>query len=185
MSMSRRWGSRQRSLDMTQQPIQTMPGKDVENPMMYHRAKSTPVSPDVGPHPQDIFGSAHSSTASLASSNLTPSKSPVGLAARPPPSYYSRDILSALAPREGGYAIAAQMGGGLGAVGTMAADDRRRSGLYDEPKRPVSRAPMSKSAGMGRWSLDGGEVSSRRPSAPSLTIYAALLEPPQRGIALW
>jgi hypothetical protein len=74
---------------------------------------------------------------------------------RPPSAYYSRDFLSSLAPREGGYAIAATMGNGLGAHGTMSVDERRRSQVPDMNKR----APMAKSAGMGRWSLDGGEVS--------------------------
>lgn len=74
---------------------------------------------------------------------------------RPPSTYYSRDFLSSLAPREGGYAIAATMGNGLGAHGAMSVDERRRS-QYEPTGR---RAPVSKSAGMGRWSLDGGEVS--------------------------
>jgi hypothetical protein len=96
-----------------------------------------------------MLSSAHSSSTSLKSH---PSLS------RPSSAYYSRDFLSSLAPREGGYAIAAQMGNGLGAAGTMSVEERRKSQIFDEPRRQ-SRAPMSRSAGMGRWSLDGGEVS--------------------------
>jgi hypothetical protein len=97
-----------------------------------------------------ITSSAHSSTTSLNSQGFSPLKTAGN---RPPSAYYSRDFLSSLAPREGGYAIAATMGNGLGAHGAMSVDERRRSQVPDR------RAPMAKSAGMGRWSLDGGEVS--------------------------
>lgn len=149
-----RHGSRQPSIDMT-----AVPGKFVDG-VPYN--KSTPVSP------QDavLISSTNSSSTSLASHNLPPNKSNLSLGSRPPSSfqsqlYQSRDILSALAPREGGYAIAAQMGNGLGAVGTMSVEERRRSAAYEgERPRSMARAPMSRSSGMGRWSLDGGEVSS-------------------------
>ena len=119
-------------------------------------SKSTPVSP------QDpvMISSNNSSSTSLASHVIKPTLSQIGLNSRPPSVYYSRDFLSSLAPREGGYAIAATMGNGLGAVGTMSVEERRRSGIStDERPRSNARAPVSRSAGMGRWSLDGGEVS--------------------------
>ena len=102
------------------------------------------------PESMIITSSAHSSTTSLNSQGFSPLKANGN---RPPSAYYSRDFLSSLAPREGGYAIAATMGNGLGAHGAMSVDERRRSQVPDR------RAPMAKSAGMGRWSLDGGEVS--------------------------
>jgi hypothetical protein len=101
------------------------------------------------PESMIITSSAHSSTTSLNSQGFSPLKTAGN---RPPSAYYSRDFLSSLAPREGGYAIAATMGNGLGAHGAMSVDERRRSQVPDR------RAPMAKSAGMGRWSLDGGEV---------------------------
>jgi len=101
------------------------------------------------PESMIITSSAHSSTTSLNSQGFSPLKTTGN---RPPSAYYSRDFLSSLAPREGGYAIAATMGNGLGAHGAMSVDERRRSQIPDR------RAPMAKSAGMGRWSLDGGEV---------------------------
>lgn len=105
------------------------------------------------PESMIITSSAHSSTTSLNSQGFSPLKTGGN---RPPSAYYSRDFLSSLAPREGGYAIAATMGNGLGAHGAMSVDERRRSQVPDQNQR---RAPMAKSAGMGRWSLDGGEVS--------------------------
>ena len=123
--------------------------------------KSTPASP-IAPPRQDavLIPSNNSSSTSLASHLVTNNKSSPALESRPPSAYYSRDLLGSLAPREGGYAIAAQMGGGLGAVGSMVVDERRKSQMYDTIGPKVSsRAPMSKSSGMGRWSLDGGEVS--------------------------
>lgn len=141
--------SRQASLDIPH----GVPTKNIDQ--VY--AKSTPVSP------QDavLISSNNSSSTSLAS-HVMKNKSGVSLNGNRPPSvYYSRDFLSTLAPREGGYAIAATMGNGLGAVGTMSVEERRRSSVYDnERPRSNARAPMSKSSGMGRWSLDGGEVSS-------------------------
>lgn len=119
------------------------------------------VSPNSLSRPDSMIlsSSAQSSTTSLNSQgNFSPVKvvtSNVSLNNRPPSTYYSRDFLSSLAPREGGYAIAATMGNGLGAHGAMSVDERRRS-QYDPS---IRRAPMAKSAGMGRWSLDGGEVS--------------------------
>lgn len=135
-------------------------------------SQSTPVSP-VGGQDQVFVHSTNSSSTSLASHNLHgKNKSTLSLnnGAKPPSTYYSRDFLSTLAPREGGYAIAAMLGNGLGAQGNLAvAEEKRRSStmLYDpalglprnRSSMSMSRAPMSKSSGMGRWSLDGGEVS--------------------------
>lgn len=120
--------------------------------------KTAPSSPSVElRRPDSMFlSSAHSSSTDLSASGgkIHPSLS------RPPSTYYSRDFLSSLAPREGGYAIAAMMGGGLGAIGTMTVEEKRRSSMMEEhrERRPVSRAPAARSTGMGRWSLDGGEV---------------------------
>lgn len=119
--------------------------------------KTAPSSPGVDlRRPDSMFlSSAHSSSTDLsASGKVHPSLS------RPPSTYYSRDFLSSLAPREGGYAIAAMMGGGLGAIGTMSVEEKRRSSMIEEQRerRPASRAPAARSTGMGRWSLDGGEV---------------------------
>lgn len=125
----------------------------------YQQAKSDPSSPVALKADSTLLSSAHSSSTSLSSHPLTMNKSLASLNGRPPSAYYSRDFLSSLAPREGGYAVAAAMGNGLGFVGTNAAEERRRSSVYDIGHRSLSRAPVSKSAGMGRWSLDGGEVS--------------------------
>jgi hypothetical protein len=127
----------------------------------YQQAKSDPSTPIFGlAKPDSAFlSSAHSSSTSLASHPLPVNKSHPALGSRPPSAYYSRDFLSSLAPREGGYAVAAMMGNGLGAVGTMSVEERRRSTVYEEHRpRSMAQAPVAKSAGMGRWSLDGGEV---------------------------
>lgn len=116
------------------------------------------VSPNSLSRPDSMIlsSSAQSSTTSLNSQSFSPIKVTSTInGTRPPSTYYSRDFLSSLAPREGGYAIAATMGSGLGAHGAMSAEERRKS--QHDPS--VRRAPVSKSAGMGRWSLDGGEVS--------------------------
>lgn len=106
-----------------------------------------------------ISGSAHSSTTDL-SKGLPMNKSQASLS-RPPSTYYSRDFLSQLAPREGGYAIAAMLNSPVIPVqtspGVVSAEEKRRSANLDIHRG--SRPPTSKSAGMGRWSLDGGEVS--------------------------
>lgn len=103
-------------------------------------SKKAPTSPnDSHSRAASIaLSSAHSSTTSLQMQSVRGSK---------PPSTYSRDFLSSLAPREGGYAIAAQIG----------TTDKRKS--FHE-----SRAPVAKSGGM-RWSLDGGEQYGRSPHA--------------------
>lgn len=144
-------GNKRLSRRQSRQPSQT--SIDVTN-IVGKQASNNPTSP------QDVLiSSNNSSSTSLASHGLPTNKSSATLS-RPPSAYYSRDFLSTLAPREGGYAIAAQMGNGLGAVGTMSVDERRRSGAFDnERPRSMARAPMSKSSGMGRWSIDGGEVS--------------------------
>ncbi|KAK1925304.1 hypothetical protein DB88DRAFT_188570 [Papiliotrema laurentii] len=153
--LSRR-SSRQISVDM--HPI--APGKLTDGSL----AGSTPASPKDG----IMISSNNSSSTSLASHVIAPNKSSVTLASRPPSVYYSRDFLSSLAPREGGYAIAAQMGNGLGAVGTMSVEERRRSSVMSEDRpRSLARAPVSRSAGMGRWSLDGGEHYGRPYGTPS------------------
>jgi hypothetical protein len=129
-------------------------------------------APSLSGKEASLLSSAHSSSTSLTSHNITSNKSATTLS-RPPSAYYSRDFLSSLAPREGGYAIAAQMGNGLGAVGTMTVEERRRSTVVDERDivraRSSARAPMAKSAGMGRWSLDGGEVGVFLRRWPKLT----------------
>lgn len=149
--MSRR-ASRQASLEIPQANMPAMPGKVIEP---YAYAKSMPASPIGNPPRQDIIlSSAHSSSTSVASGNMTP-KSMAVLGNRPPSAYYARDFLTSLAPREGGYAIAAQMS----TPPLISAEEKRRSVQEDMRSRPTSRAPLAKSAGMGRWSLDGGEVS--------------------------
>ncbi|WWC70613.1 uncharacterized protein I206_104564 [Kwoniella pini CBS 10737] len=168
--MSRRAKSRQSSIDVS--PINT---KDVDGMHMHN--VSQPASPGVN----GMLSSAHSSTTSLTSQAIPPNKSLSSLSGRPPSTYYSRDFLSSLAPREGGYAIAAQMGGGLGAVGTMTAEEKRRSisNFDDIRTRTVgSRAPPSKSAGMGRWSLDGGENFGRPYATPSAATTSSNLSAP-------
>ncbi|WWD18343.1 hypothetical protein CI109_102793 [Kwoniella shandongensis] len=144
-------------------------------------AKSTPVSPvvyTVG-KPGNL-SSAHSSSTSLASQNLPANKSFPGMIGQPPSTYYSRDFLSSLAPREGGYAIAATMGGGLGAAGSMSVEEKRRSVAMDDARSRStgSRAPMAKSAGMGRWSLDGGEHYGRPYATPSAATTSSNLSAP-------
>ncbi|WWC62389.1 uncharacterized protein I303_104985 [Kwoniella dejecticola CBS 10117] len=171
--MSRRAKSRQSSIDVA--PINT---KDVD--AMYKHNTSQPASPGV--NGMGALSSAHSSSTSLASQALPPNKSYSSLGGRPPSTYYSRDFLSSLAPREGGYAIAAQMGGGLGAVGTMSVEEKRRSISNFEDVRGArtmgSRAPPSKSAGMGRWSLDGGENYGRPYGTPSAATTSSNLSAP-------
>nr|ODN91504.1 hypothetical protein L204_05488 [Cryptococcus depauperatus CBS 7855] len=134
---------------------------------MYRAVQSVPVSPVTTK--KRITSSAHSSTTSLAS-QLPQNKSWTS-SAYPPTSFYSRDFMSTLAPREGGYAIAAQMS--VGPVG----HDKRRS-LYAEnggARTASSRAPLAKSAGMGRWSLDGGEDYGRPYSTPSAATTSSNL----------
>ncbi|WVW84497.1 hypothetical protein I302_106531 [Kwoniella bestiolae CBS 10118] len=172
--MSRRTKSRQSSID-----VSAMSAKEVDG--LYMHNASQPASPTV--NGMGVLSSAHSSSTSLASQALPPNKSFSSLGGRPPSTYYSRDFLSSLAPREGGYAIAAQMGGGLGAVGTMSVEEKRRSNsMYVDDGRSRtmgSRAPPSKSAGMGRWSLDGGENFGRPyGTASAATTSSNLSAPP-------
>ncbi|ODN81722.1 hypothetical protein L202_02116 [Cryptococcus amylolentus CBS 6039] len=144
-------------------------------------AQSMPVSPVVPK--QAMMSSAHSSSTSLSShqalsSNKSfPALNGKGGAAPPPTTYYSRDFLSSLAPREGGYAIAAQLGGGLGAAGTITATDNKRRSSYAE-QGGRARAPMAKSTGMGRWSLDGGENYGRPYMTASASTTASNLSAP-------
>ncbi|WWC88825.1 uncharacterized protein L201_003738 [Kwoniella dendrophila CBS 6074] len=169
--MSRRAKSRQSSID-----VGAMNAKEVDG--LYMHNSSHPSSPAV--NGMGALSSAHSSSTSLASQGLPPNKSFSSGGGRPPSTYYSRDFLSSLAPREGGYAIAATMGGGLGAVGTMSVEEKRRSTVYDDGRsRTVgSRAPPSKSAGMGRWSLDGGENFGRPYATPSAATTSSNLSAP-------
>ncbi|WRT67631.1 uncharacterized protein IL334_004603 [Kwoniella shivajii] len=168
--MSRRSKSRQSSIDMTSP-------KDIDGP--YNNGGPMPNSPGV--NGMGVLSSAHSSSTSLTSQALPPNKSFSSIGNRPPSTYYSRDFLSSLAPREGGYAIAAQMGGGLGAAGTMSVEEKRRSTIVDDGRSRTmgSRAPPSKSAGMGRWSLDGGENFGRPyATASAATTSSNLSAPP-------
>lgn len=107
------------------------------------------------PRSNSVFiSSAHSSATDL-SKGMPGNKSMTSLGSRPPSAYYSRDFLSQLAPREGGYAIAAMLSSPP-VPSQMSAEERRRSSNLEAAR--ISRPPTSKSAGMGRWSLDGGEV---------------------------
>ncbi|WVR06208.1 hypothetical protein IAU60_003238 [Kwoniella sp. DSM 27419] len=171
--MSKRGRSRHSSIDV----IPGISAKD--NDGLYMHGASTPGSPAPVKMVNGTLSSAHSSTTSLASQGVAPNKS-FGSLSRPPSTYYSRDFLSSLAPREGGYAIAAQMGGGLGAHGTMSVEERRRSTVTDDGRSKTvgSRAPLSKSAGMGRWSLDGGENYGRPYATPSANTTTSNLSGP-------
>lgn len=123
-------------------------------------AQSLPVSP-VAPHKINMLSSAHSSSTSLSSHQaITPNKSYPALGhskSGPPASFYSKDFINSLAPREGGYAVAATIGGVASPAGSISNDKRRTS--YVDSSISRTRAPLARSAGMGRWSLDGGEVS--------------------------
>ncbi|OCF31302.1 hypothetical protein I316_07088 [Kwoniella heveanensis BCC8398] len=171
--MSKRGRSRQSSVDMG-------PGiVPKDNDGLYMHGASVPASPAKTQAVNGTLSSAQSSSTSLASQGLPPNKSFSSLS-RPPSTYYSRDFLSSLAPREGGYAIAAQMGGGLGAHGTMSVEEKRRSSVMEDSRsRTVgSRAPLSKSAGMGRWSLDGGEHYGKPYATPSAATTSSNLSAP-------
>lgn len=133
-------------------------------------AQSLPVSP-VAPRKINMLSSAHSSSTSLSSHQaISPNKSYPALGnckSGPPTSFYSKDFISSLAPREGGYAVAATIGGITSPAGSMSNDRRRTS--YADSSVSRTRAPLARSAGMGRWSLDGGENYGR----PYLTSSAA------------
>lgn len=124
-------------------------------------ARSMPVSP-VAPRKINMLSSAHSSSTSLSSHQaIPPNKSFPALGnpkLGPPASLYSKDLISSLAPREGGYAVAATIGGIASPAGSVLSSDKRRSS-YADSAVSRTRAPLARSAGMGRWSLDGGEVS--------------------------
>ncbi|KAK8858453.1 hypothetical protein IAR55_002680 [Kwoniella newhampshirensis] len=167
--MSKRGRSREASIDTTVSAMSPM------------GARSTPTSPVVYTVGKPgTLSSAHSSSASLSSQNIPSNKSFPGMNGLPPSSYYSRDFLSSLAPREGGYAIAATMGGGLGAVGTMSVEEKRRSAIHEDSRSRStgSRAPLARSAGMGRWSLDGGEHYGRPYATPSAATTSSNLSAP-------
>ncbi|WVF69304.1 hypothetical protein IAT40_004080 [Kwoniella sp. CBS 6097] len=171
--MSKRGRSRQSSVDIG-------PGSvPKDNDGLYMHGATIPASPVKAQAVNGTLSSAQSSSTSLASQGIAPNKSFSSLS-RPPSTYYSRDFLSSLAPREGGYAIAAQMGGGLGAHGTMSVEEKRRSSVMDDSRaRTVgSRAPLSKSAGMGRWSLDGGEHYGKPYATPSAATTSSNLSAP-------
>ncbi|WVQ96804.1 hypothetical protein IAU59_003911 [Kwoniella sp. CBS 9459] len=171
--MSKRGRSRQSSVDISPASVPK------DNDGLYMHGPTISASPAKAQAVNGTLSSAQSSSTSLASQGLQPNKSFSSLS-RPPSTYYSRDFLSSLAPREGGYAIAAQMGGGLGAHGTMSVEEKRRSSVVDDPRsRTVgSRAPLSKSAGMGRWSLDGGEHYGKPYATPSAATTSSNLSAP-------
>ncbi|KAE8538743.1 hypothetical protein D1P53_005106 [Cryptococcus gattii VGV] len=134
-------------------------------------ARSMPVSP-VAPRKINMLSSAHSSSTSLSSHQaIPPNKSFPALGSPklgPPASLYSKDFISSLAPREGGYAVAATIGGIASPAGSVLSSDKRRSS-YADSAVSRTRAPLARSAGMGRWSLDGGENYGK----PYLTSSAA------------
>lgn len=134
-------------------------------------AQSMPVSP-VAPRKINMLSSAHSSSTSLSSHQaIPPNKSFPALGSPklgPPASLYSKDFISSLAPREGGYAVAATIGGIASPAGSVLSSDKRRSS-YADSAVSRTRAPLARSAGMGRWSLDGGENYGK----PYLTSSAA------------
>lgn len=161
-------------------------------------ARSMPVSP-VAPRKINMLSSAHSSSTSLSSHQaIPPNKSFPALGnpkLGPPASLYSKDLISSLAPREGGYAVAATIGGIASPAGSVLSSDKRRSS-YADSAVSRTRAPLARSAGMGRWSLDGGEnygkpyltssaaTTSSNLTAPPLTSNQADLYPSEpRGPA--
>ncbi|KAL7423205.1 hypothetical protein Q5752_002505 [Cryptotrichosporon argae] len=130
---------------------------------------SAPISPMTKESP--LVHSANSSSTSLHAQSIKTNKSQPQLA-RPMSGLYAPDFLHTLAPREGGYAVAAMM--------SAPEVERRRSMLGSEQRPRSSRAPLARSAGMGRWSLDGGEEFTRKvyatPSAA--TTSSNLSQPP-------
>lgn len=129
------------------------------DPAMIAKVMHNPSSPDsqTTPRASSIFiSSAHSSSTDL-SKGLPQNKSQSSLGTRPPSTFYSRDFLNQIGPREGGYAIAAMLSApptpGQSPVMSAAEEKRKSVNLGNRPP------PTSRSAGMGRWSLDGGEVS--------------------------
>lgn len=109
---------------------------------------------DVGPYPQSakevVLSSAHSSTTSLS---FPMNKSQQSLS-RPPSMAYSLDLLNTLAPREGGYAIAAQLGS------SPYSPSSPHGSAHASPPNSFrgSRGPPAKSSGM-RWSVGGEEFT--------------------------
>lgn len=98
---------------------------------------------------KDGNSSAHSSTTDLSMGTPIPiNKSHTSLT-RPASLGYSLDLLSTLAPREGGYALAAQMAyPGTSPASSMHSEDRRS--IHTAPSFRNSRGPPARSAGM-RW----------------------------------
>lgn len=106
---------------------------------------------------KDGLSSAHSSTTSLS---IPHNKSQASLRSSRPPSMagvgaYHYDLLGALAPRDGGYAVAAQIGHSFSPVSSVNSMDDRRS-IHASPPGSFrgARVPSSRSSGM-RWSVDG------------------------------
>lgn len=105
---------------------------------------------------RDALSSAHSSSTSLS---IPHNKSQASLSSRPPSmagvGAYQYDLLGALAPRDGGYAIAAQIGHSFSPVSSVNSLDDRRS-IHASPPGSFrgARVPSSRSSGM-RWSVDG------------------------------
>lgn len=106
---------------------------------------------------KDALSSAHSSSTELS---IPHNKSHTSLSSRPGSMFggnggYHYDLLGALAPRDGGYAIAAQIGNGFSPVSSVNSADDRRS-IHTSPPGSFrgARAPSARNSGM-RWSVDG------------------------------
>lgn len=98
---------------------------------------------------KDSLSSAHSSTTSLT---LSKNMSQSSLQSRTPSHGYSLDLLSTLMPREGGYAVAAQIGHG----GSPTAEDRRSYPTSPPNSYRGPRGPAARSSGM-RWNVESEE----------------------------
>lgn len=103
-----------------------------------------------------LNSSANSSLTDIPGQKVHRNPSYGSLSARPPSSflYNSRDFLTQMAPLEGGYAIAAAINSPNSPGGSPVEASKR----IDSHSIRNSRPPVSRSAGMARWSLDGGEV---------------------------
>ena len=106
-----------------------------------------------------LNSSANSSLTDIPGQKVHRNPSYASLNGRPPSAflYNSRDFLTQMAPLEGGYAIAAAINtpSSQGNSPVASPIDSRHRGEAIRNSRP----PVSRSAGMARWSLDGGEVS--------------------------
>jgi hypothetical protein len=107
-----------------------------------------------------LNSSANSSLTDIPGQKIHRNPSYGSLGGRPPSSflYDSRSFLTQMAPLEGGYAIAAAINSPPQSQNNSpvaSPTDLRHRGDAIRNSRP----PVSRSAGMARWSLDGGEVS--------------------------